>query len=71
MLYYRAKRDAYDYFTKNGVVLNELLTKREREKRVPYIQDCVFEPVHISQRNIYMSFGVRFECGHSVVLEGK
>lgn len=69
MLYYRAKRGAYDYFTKNSVVLNELLTKREREKRVPYIQDCVFEPVHISKRNTYMFFGVRFECGCGVVME--
>lgn len=69
MMYYRARCDAYDYFSENGVVLNELLTKREREKRVPYIQDCVFEPVHISQRNTYKSFGARFECDHCVALE--
>lgn len=61
MLYYRAKHDAYDYLTKNAVVSNELLTKRERETRVPYLQDCLFDIVTISRRNTFINFGVRFE----------
>ena len=42
MKYFRAKRDAYDYFSKYGVVEGELLTAKERNSRCPYLQDCVF-----------------------------
>ena len=54
--------DAYDYFSKYGVIENELLTVKERNKKCPYLMDIIFEPVNISKRNIFWSFGVRFEC---------
>ena len=61
MLYYRAKRDAYDYFNKNGVVENELLTEKERTTKVRYISDDVFTPVTISRKKTFFNFGVRLE----------
>lgn len=65
MKYYRARRDAYDYFNKNGVVPYELLTERERNTRVRYLKDDVFEVVDVKKTNTYISFGVRFECGYN------
>lgn len=62
MKYYRVKRDAYDYFNKYGVVENELLTEKERNTKVRYLKDDIFEVVNINKNNTFFSFGVRFEC---------
>ena len=59
MLYYRATCDAYDYFSKRGVVIGELLTEKERYKLVPYIRDSVFDKVNISKSLTFKMFGVR------------
>lgn len=61
MTYYRVKRDAYDYFSKYGVVAGELLTAKERGRRCPYLKDDLFEAVVISSRKTFTSFGVRKE----------
>lgn len=61
MKYYKAVRDAYDYFNKNGVVENELLTEKERNRKVPYISDYVFNIVEISKNKTFFNFGVRLE----------
>lgn len=64
MKYYRARMDAYDYLSKDGVVPYELLTERERKTRVPYLKDSVFEIVTINKFNTYKCFGVRFQDGY-------
>lgn len=48
-----AKKGIYFEF-----VANELLTVREAEKM--HLNIAIFEPVEISRRKIYYSFGVRF-----------
>ena len=60
MKYYRAKREAYDYFNRCGVVENELLTEKERNTKVRYISDDVFETMEISRKKTFYNFGVRF-----------
>lgn len=60
MLYYRVRRDAYDYFNKFAVVEGELLTEKERNRKARYISDNVFQEVHISKNKTYFSFGCRF-----------
>lgn len=74
MLYYRVKPE-YDNKTKytwnnhhqgvpNGIIIgNELYTPKEYAKLAmcPYW----FDKVNISQRNIYVFFGARFEKGTS------
>lgn len=64
MKYYRAKKDAYDYFSKLGIVENELLTEKERNRYVPYLQDCLFEEIEISRNDTFINFGVRFQVKH-------
>ena len=61
MKYYRAIADAYDYFNKNGIVENELLTEKERNSRVRYISDYYFTVVDIPKNKTFKNFGVRFE----------
>lgn len=61
MKYYKATADAYDYFNKNGIVANELLTERERHSRVRYILDYYFTVVDIPKNRTFKNFGVRFE----------
>lgn len=64
MKYFRAKKDAYDYFSKRGIVENELLTEKERNRYVPYLHDCLFEQIDISKRDTYTMFGCRFQIKH-------
>lgn len=61
MLYYRVRRDAYDYFNKNAAVKNELVTQKERDSKFRYLKDDVFEPVQISKKKTFWNFGCRFE----------
>ena len=61
MKYYRARRDAYDYFSKYGIVKNELLTEKERNTKVRYIKDDLFEVINIPKTKTFFSFGCRFE----------
>ena len=61
MKFYRATTDAYDHFNKYGVVKNELLTEKERNGKVRYLNDSIFEEVEISKRRTFWSFGCRFE----------
>lgn len=67
MKYLRAKRDAYDYFSKYGVVEGELLTVNERNRRCPYLQDCVFEEVKINRNDTFVNFGCRFQINRDVI----
>lgn len=62
MKYYKARYEAYDYFNKRGVIAGELLTTKERERLVRYIDDFCFEIVEIPKTRVYRSFGHRFEC---------
>lgn len=39
MKYYKATKEAYDYFNKNMTVMNELLTPRERNTKFRYLGD--------------------------------
>ena len=61
MIYYKALDDAYDYFTGNALIKNELLTPRERNTKFRYIADCKFKVVEISRSRTFRNFGVRFE----------
>ena len=61
MTYFKAKTDAYDYFSHRGVIAGELLTVKERERLVPYLHDCLFETVIIPKSKTFTSFGVRKE----------
>lgn len=61
MLFYKVRRDAYDYFNKYGVVKNELLTEKERNTKCRYLKDEVFQPVEVSKKKTFWSFGCRFE----------
>lgn len=65
MKYYQALKDSYDYFSKNAIVRGELLTERERNKKVPYIADSYFRIIDLSRKNIFVSFGVRFPIHES------
>ena len=60
-IYFKAKRDAMDYFNNYPVIEGELLTPKERTTQARYIPDSVFEIVEISRKKTYKSFGVRFE----------
>ena len=64
MKYFRAKKNAYDYFSDRGVVEGELLTQRERNRYVPYLHDCLFDEVEISKNDTFVSFGARFQVKH-------
>ena len=61
MLFYRAKKEVYDYFTGNTTIENELLTQKERDTKFRYLSDNVFEKVEISKKKTFWSFGARFE----------
>lgn len=61
MLFYKAKKECYDYFTGNTLIENELLTARERNTKFRYISDSCFDLVEISKRGTYKIFGIRFE----------
>ena len=64
MLYYRVKVDNYtDKWTRETTVYNELLTEKEFFKRFPHTPNRIFEKTEISKRNVYFSFGCRFEYG--------
>jgi len=62
MKYYKAKKEAYDYFNKYTVIENELLTEKERNTKARYLKDDIFEIVEINKNKTFFSFGVRFEC---------
>lgn len=61
MLFYRVRREAYDYFTGNTAIKNELLTQKERDSKFRYLKDDVFQEVQISKKKTFWSFGCRFE----------
>lgn len=61
--YFRAKKDAMDYFTGYPVVKGELLTPKERYSQAIHLVDEYFEIVEISRKKTYKSFGARFEKG--------
>lgn len=61
MKFYRARRDAYDYFNKFDVVPYELLTERERNTRARYLKDDVFDVVYVSKFDTWRIFGRRFQ----------
>ena len=62
MIFYRVTRDAYDYFTGNAAIKNELVTQRERDTKFRYLKDSVFEKVEVSKKKTFWNFGARFEC---------
>ena len=62
MKFYRARREAHDYFTGNTVIANELVTQRERDTKFRYISDFIFEEVEVSKKKTFWNFGARFEC---------
>ena len=43
MLYYKAINDGYDYFNKNSIIKNELLTTKERNSKVFWSFGARFE----------------------------
>lgn len=59
MTYYKVVKDAYDYFSKYGVIEGELLTAKERNTKCPYISDNVFIKCFTSSRNTFKMFGIR------------
>lgn len=61
MLFYRANREAHDYFTGWTTVENELVTQRERDIKFRYLKDDIFTPVEVSKKKTFWSFGARFE----------
>ena len=61
MLYYKAIKDGYDYFNKNTLIKNELLTTKERNSRVRYLPDSYFQIIEIPKSRVFWSFGARFE----------
>ena len=61
MTYFKAKANAYDYFSKRGVVAGELLTAKERYSFVRYLSDDLFETVVIPKSKTFSMFGYRFE----------
>lgn len=61
MIYYKAIKEAHDYFTGNTTIKNELLTQKERDTKFRYLSDYVFEKVEISKKKIFWNFGTRFE----------
>lgn len=61
MTYFKAKANAYDYFSKRGVVEGELLTAKERHTLVRYLSDDLFETVVIPKSKTVVMFGYRFE----------
>ena len=61
MLFYRATREAHDYFTGYTTVKNELVTQKERDTKFRYLMDTVFEKVDVSKKKTYWLFGARFE----------
>lgn len=65
MTYFKAKANAYDYFSKRGVVAGELLTVKERHTLVPYLSDDLFEVVVIPKSKTFLSFGYRFEVNRN------
>ena len=61
MLYYQAITDGYDYFNKNALIKNELLTTKERNSKVRYLPDSYFQIINIPKSRVFWSFGARFE----------
>lgn len=61
MLFYKATKEAHDYFTGNTTIKNELLTQKERDTKFRYLKDSVFEMVNISKKKTFWNFGARFE----------
>ena len=59
MKYYKVVKDGYDYFSKNAVVQNELLTVKERNRLVPYLSEDHFQEIEISKQKTFFNFGVR------------
>ena len=54
--------DKHDYFTGYTTILNELVTRKERNAKFRYLSDDVFTVVEISKKKTFWSFGARFEC---------
>ena len=61
MLFYKAKKERYDYITGNTLIENELLTARERNTMFKSIPDNYFEIVEVSKEETYIFFGARFQ----------
>ena len=61
MLYYKAIKDGYDYLNKNSLIRNELLTAKERNSKVRYLDDSHFQIIEIPKSKVFWSFGARFE----------
>ena len=59
MKYYFVKRDSYDYFNKETAIEGELLTVKERNTKVRYISDDVFQLVEVNKNHVFHNFGVR------------
>lgn len=65
MTYFKVKTNAYDYFSKRGVVAGELLTAKERNSLVHYLSDDLFETVVIPKSKTVLMYGYRFEVNHN------
>lgn len=61
MLYYKVKSEYDQRQRRDGSILieNELYTPREKEYFA--ISDQAVDPVQVSKRSVYFSFGARFE----------
>lgn len=65
MTYFKVKSNAYDYFSKRGVVAGELLTAKERHSLVRYLSDDLFETVVIPKSKTISMYGYRFEVNRN------
>lgn len=61
MTFLKVKRQATDHFTGWTTIPGELVTERERNTKFRYLMDDVFEPVEVSRKKTFWSFGCRFE----------
>lgn len=61
MLFYRVKKEVYDYKTGYTSIENELLTPREKAIKFKVLSDKCFEAVNVSKFKTYWFFGARFE----------
>lgn len=71
MKYYRANRDAYDYFNNSSLIKGELCTPRERERLFRYISDECFDTVSVKKHETHTFFGARFPDESALVIAHK
>ena len=71
MKYYRANRDAYDYFNQSSLIKGELCTVSERDRIFRYISDECFDTVSVKKNETHIFFGARFPDENAQVIVHK